>query len=533
MVYPRRWLALPVVLLATFMAAFDYMVVNVATPTLARELHAGQAALEMVIGGYGFTYASGMVTGGRLGDLFGHRRIFVLGMAGFAVASLLCGLAETPAELVAGRLLQGLGAAAMAPQVLGLITILFPAEERARALSWFGVVLGIGGISGQVFGGLLLDANLFGLGWRTLFLVNVPVAVAAVALVLWLLPAAARSERRPRLDLVGAAGVSASVALLLVPLVLGREAGWPLWGWVSVAASVPVLAFTLWWERRVPEPLVDLSLFANRSFSVGLGVNVAFMATMGSFMLMLTLLLQSGLGLDARAAGLAFVPMGALSMVTSLLGRRLMRRYGRRALVVAAFVNVFGLGVLVLELGLDSSITAPWLLLPSGLFGLGAGIVLPLVMGEVLTGVSPSRAGAASGVLTTSQQFAGAAGVAALGTVFFAVLGSHPHRAAFVSAAATTASVDLALAVGVLALILLLPHAARPSETAVNRTPAQPDETTAVAELPNHLEITQSPAQTTTPAKPAAGPVEVVVGTEEIISGSSSDSSRSVLDRRI
>jgi EmrB/QacA subfamily drug resistance transporter len=457
----HRWLTLPVILMATFMASFDYMVVNVAAPSLGRDLHAGQAALELVIGGYAFTYASGMVTGGRLGDLFGHRRVFALGMTGFTIASLLCGLAQSPGQLVAGRLLQGVGAAAMAPQVLALITSLFPAAERPRAFSWFGVALGIGGIAGQVFGGLLLDADVLGLGWRVLFLVNVPVGAVAVPLTLRLLPRTG-SPRRPRLDPVGAVGVSAALAMVLVPLALGREQGWPAWTFVSLVAAVPVLAGTLAWERRLglrnAEPLVDLSLFGDRAFTAGLAVNVAFMATMSSFMFVMTLLLQSGLGLDARSAGLAFGPMGVLSMASSLLGRRLGARFGRGALLGGSLVSVAAMLILVVELGtLGSAVTVWWLIIPSGLFGLGGGLTVPMIMATVLAGVRPAQAGAASGVLTTAQQFAGAAGIAVLGTVFFAALGSHPDRGDFASAAALAAGVDLALTAVSAALVGLLP----------------------------------------------------------------------------
>ncbi len=177
---PRRWLMLPVVLTAMFMAGFDIWAVNVAAPSLQRDLHVSDAALQLIVGGYAFMYASGMVTGGRLGDLFGYRRLFMIGVVSFAAASLLCGLAQSSTELVAARLLQGLTGAAMVPQVLALITATFPVPERSRALAWFGVTMGVGFVSGQILGGGLIEANVFGLGWRAIFLVNVPVAVLAL-----------------------------------------------------------------------------------------------------------------------------------------------------------------------------------------------------------------------------------------------------------------------------------------------------------------------------------------------------------------
>jgi EmrB/QacA subfamily drug resistance transporter len=458
---------LPVILSATFMALFDFFVVNIAAPSLQQDLNAGEAALELIVGGYAFTYASGMVTGGRLGDLFGYRRMFVAGMASFSVASLLCGLAQSPSELIAARLLQGLTAALMVPQVLGLITATFPAHERPRAMSWFGVTVGIGGVAGQILGGLLLDADLFGLGWRAIFLINVPVGVVALAFALRLLPHH-RSERRPHLDLLGAAGISGALALVLVPLILGREEGWPVWIWVSMALAPPVLIATLRWElsfaRRGGEPLLDLTLFRNRSFAAGLPVNAAFMAFVGSFTFVLTLLLQGGLGLSPLDAGLTFMPLGVFFMVASILGRSLVARYGLRVMTVGALISAVGLVVLIVELHtLAGQITSLWLLIPVSLAGLGNGLVLPALIGAVLAGIQPAHGGAAAGVLTTTQQFASAAGVAVLGAIFFGALGSRPSRADFTAATESNMFLQLALVLAVAVLTVLLPEPTRTS----------------------------------------------------------------------
>ncbi|MFY9926628.1 MAG: MFS transporter [Streptosporangiaceae bacterium] len=475
---PRRWRALPLVLVATFMASFDYMVVNVALPAFGRDLHAGQAALELVVGGYAFTYASGMVTGGKLGDLFGHRRVFVAGMAAFTLASVLCGISASPAMLVSGRLLQGLGAAAMAPQVLALITSLFPTlAERARALSWFGVALGLGGVCGQVCGGLLLDADVLGLSWRALFLVNVPIGAVTLLLAWRLLPGSslrgspspsAVAGPRPRLDLGGVLGVSGSLALVLVPLTFGREQGWPAWTWASMAAAVPAAVLTLRDERRRAqrdaEPLLDLQLFRSRSFSAGLGVNVALMATFSSLMFTTTLLVQQGLGLSARDAGLLFLPLGGLAMVSSLSGRALTAKYGLKVLLAGTLIDVSAMAVPGGVLLTSGGAANAWrLAVPLSLFGFGSGLVLPSLMGVVLSGIRPARAGAASGVLTTTQQFSGAIGIAVLGQVFFAVLGPHPDRSGFVFAAATTAWVNLGLSLVVVALAMVLSPLRQPS----------------------------------------------------------------------
>ena len=243
-------LLLPVILAAFFMYGFDGNVVNVALPAIRSDLGAGAAALELVVGGYVFSYATGLVLGGRLGDLLGRRRMFLAGVAAFTLTSMLCGLAQSPVQLVLARMLQGLTAAAMVPQVLALITTVIPTEQRPRALAWFGVTGGLSGVCGQLLGGLLLGADVFGLGWRAIFFINLPVGLVLFALASALLPAATASDR-PALDGIGALGVSGSLALALVPLILGREEGWPVWIWVLLVASVPAFWAALVWERRL------------------------------------------------------------------------------------------------------------------------------------------------------------------------------------------------------------------------------------------------------------------------------------------
>jgi EmrB/QacA subfamily drug resistance transporter len=453
---------LPVILTATFMALFDFFVVNVAAPSLQRDLHAGPSALELVVGGYAFSYATGLVTGGRMGDLFGYRRLFIGGMAAFVLASLFCGLAQTPAQLVIGRLAQGLTAAAMVPQVLALITASFPREERPRALSWFGVAIGAGSVAGQVVGGLLLQADVLSLGWRSIFLVNVPIGVVAIVFARRLLPHT-RGLTRPHLDLIGAVVLSVSLGLALVPLVLGRTEGWPLWTWVSLAASVPGLVLFGRWERRVTragaEPLVDMSLFRHRSFAAGLAVNSAFMAFFASFMLALTLLLQFGLGLTALQSGLTFGPLGVTFAVTSVYSGRLVVRYGVAVISMGATIAGAGLVALLVELWAAGAAVHPaGLIPPMMIIGLGNGMALPSLIGAVLSGVDPARAGGASGVLVTAQQFSSAAGVAIMGVLFFAALGPHPDRAAYVSAMVQVLGFDLFLVIAAMALSTLLPR---------------------------------------------------------------------------
>ncbi|MFI6926322.1 MFS transporter [Nonomuraea spiralis] len=439
---------LPVLLSAWFMAQFDFFVVNVAAPAIEHDLRAGPAALELIVAGYAFTYAAGMITGGRLGDRYGYRRLFVYGVAGFTVASVLCGLAPGAAWLVAARLLQGLAGAVMVPQVLAMISAVYPPERRGRAIGWYGAAGGLGSIAGQVLGGLLLTADVFGLGWRVIFLINLPVGLVVVPLARWLLP-----EADPReavgFDLPGAAGLAAGLALLLVPLGLGNSLGWPPWTWAAMAASVPVLALTWRWQRvlaaRGGQPVLDLDLLKVHSYLAGVGAIVAFMAYFASFMFTLTLLLQAGLGLTAFQAGLAFAPMGVLFTVTSLLGTRLVGRYGLVVVMIGGLVTALGLALLVGGAGRG----LPYIMVALVLVGAGNGLVLPRLIGAALVEVAPHQAGVGSGVLSTAQQFAGAGGVAVIGAVFFAVAeGGHHARAMSWSAA-----IDLGLILLVVAMV--------------------------------------------------------------------------------
>ncbi|SDK73505.1 drug resistance transporter, EmrB/QacA subfamily [Nonomuraea jiangxiensis] len=454
---------------AWFMAQFDFFVVNVAAPSIERDLHTGSAALELIVGGYAFTYAAGMITGGRLGDRYGYRRLFLWGVAAFTITSVLCGIAVDPAQLVAARLLQGLAGAAMVPQVLATISAVYPPHQRGRALGWYGATGGLGSIAGQVLGGMLLSADLFGLGWRAIFLVNLPVGLVVLPLAGWLLPKV-QTPGRSRLDVPGATGFAVTLALLLVPLGLGNSLGWPAWTWVCMAASVPVFLVTWRWQRvlgaRGGQPVLDLALLKVHSYLAGVGSLVAFMAYFASFMFTLTLLLQSGLGLTASQAGLAFAPMGILYSITSLLGTRLTRRHGLAVVFAGGAVAALGLGLLVVAAGQG----LPYIVVALALVGSGNGLVLPQLIGAALVEVAPHQAGVGAGVLSTAQQFAGAGGVAVIGAVYFAAAEGGHHVAAMRSSAA----VDLVL---VLVMVASVAYAGR---RARRRAPAAEPSRTAV-----------------------------------------------------
>ncbi|HEY3483537.1 MAG TPA: MFS transporter, partial [Streptomyces sp.] len=399
--------------------------VNIALPQIRSGLHAGDAAVELVVSGYALAYAAGLITGGRLGDRFGYRRVFVAGMTAFTVASLLCALAQTAGELVAARIAQGLAAAAMVPQVLSLITVTFPAEHRGRATAWYGVATGLASLAGQIGGGLLLDWDVSGLGWRTIFLVNVPIGCVAVGLALRALPE--RRGRAVRVDPIGAGAITAVMALILVPLALGHDEGWPTWVWVCLGGALVAAPVVLSWQatltRRGAEPIIDTRLFANRPYTLLLAACSVFQAYFGCFMFTLSMLLQIGLGESANRASLMFACQGVLFTATSLRGGRLAARYGSRVPLTGAALVIVGLVSLAAELGAGEPGSLE-LVVALGLVGAGNGLLLPPLLGAALVPVGAAQAGAASGLLNTAQQFSNSLGVAVIGTVFFAVAGN-------------------------------------------------------------------------------------------------------------
>lgn len=447
---PRRWLVLPVVLVAMFMAQFDLYVVNVSLPLLRHDLRAGQAALELIVGGYAFMYASGLIIGGRLGDLYGRRRLFVAGTVAFAIASLLAGLSQNAGELVVCRLLQGLAASLMVPQVLAAITALFPSEERSRAMSWFGITIGVGAVAGQVLGGVLLDIDLAGLSWRPIFLVNVPIGLAAAWCAFHILPESEAVEK-PKLDPVGTVLVSGGLALLLVALSLGPSEHWPAWTWVCLMASPLVVTAGLSWERRLlrsgGEPFLDLRLFEDRTFNWGILANVAVFGAFFSVLFAFTLVLQSGLGLSPLQAGLSFAPLGVAFAAASIGARPLVAHHGPKVIALGMLIACSGLFALFLVVHFaGDSATVEELIGLMAICGLGNGMAVPSLIGAVLAKIRVNQAGEAAGVLTTSQQFASAVGIAGLGSLFFAALGSGTGTGAYIGAFQWSVAASLILA---------------------------------------------------------------------------------------
>jgi EmrB/QacA subfamily drug resistance transporter len=424
----RRWVALAVVLIAGFMQLVDISIVNVAIPSIQRDLDATYSQIQWVLAGYQLAFAVMLITGGRLGDIYGRKRLFMTGMAGFTVASALCGLAQNPGMLIGSRVFQGLMGAIMFPQILSVIQVTFPPRERGTAFGMFGATIGLATITGPLVGGLLIEADLLGLEWRPIFLVNVPIGIAALAVATRFL-VESKAPRALRPDPVGVAIVTAGLLLLVYPLVQGRDLGWPLWTFVSMAAAVPVLIGFGVYERhkkaRDGSPLVDMDLFRQRSFVPGLLVAGIFFMGIPAFFLTFSLWLQIGLGFSALHAGLTGAPFAVGSAVASAASVRLAPSLGRRILSIGALLLVAGMVALIWTVDRYDGAVHSWQLLPALLVcGLGLGSVVAPLVTVVLAGIRGQDAGAASGVLSTVQQVGGAVGVALIGVIFFGLLGS-------------------------------------------------------------------------------------------------------------
>jgi EmrB/QacA subfamily drug resistance transporter len=342
----RRWLVLFVVLMGTFMTILDVSIVNVAIPSIRMDLGASYGEIEFVVSAYTLTYACLLVTGGRLGDNYGRRFLFILGLVVFAGASAACGVAPTTEVLIASRAVQGIGGALMYPQVLAIIQVNFDGADRAKALGIFGSVIGIAAVAGQILGGTLIALDLWQLEWRPIFLVNVPLGLATIVAAFFILPKDEHTDK-VGLDWGGVGLVTTALLLLIVPLLEGRDLGWPPSMTASLIAAFPMFGLFVWYERRLARrggrPLVRMELFACRSFAFGVPIAALFMASYAGYLFTLALYLQVGLGFTALQSGMTYTPTAIGFFITSLAAPRLIPLLGRQVLTLGYVLGAFGL----------------------------------------------------------------------------------------------------------------------------------------------------------------------------------------------
>ena len=453
------WLPLAALLSGTFLVVLDFFIVNVALPSIQADLGAGPSSLEWLVAGYGLTFGGLLMAVGPVSQRWGRRQMYVAGVVVFVLASVLCGFAPETGSLIAGRLLQGVGAAMLAPMVLALIGDLYEGPQRVRAMSGYATVMGLAAALGQLIGGALIRADVAGLGWRAVFLVNVPVGLAILVAALRVLPAP-RSRTRAPLDLMSLTLVVISSAAVLLPLLEGRRLGWPVWTWASLVAGAVLATWLVLRTRalsaRGGHPLVEPAAFRSSAVRGGLLAQALLFCGMASYFLVLGLYLQVGHGLGPLASGLVFTVMAVTYMLGTRRAAGLVARFGRPALPVAALV--FAAGHLLTYVAVERiGTTGPVLWLAPGLAlsGLGMGVCLTSLVAIVMADVEPVHAAAISGSLSTVQQLGNALGVALIGLVFF---GENRIDVAFAHSLAWLVGATVALAV----VTARLGRAARP-----------------------------------------------------------------------
>lgn len=420
---PRRWMALVILLTGAFLPPLDFFIVNVALPSIREDFRASTSTMQLIISGYATTYAVMLITGGRLGDLYGRRNVFLAGMVGFATASALCGFAWSPAALVAGRILQGFAAAIMAPQALASINVIFPDHEKSKALSFYALTFGVASMVGLFLGGALIALDIVGLGWRAIFLINLPV-IAVAAPSAFIMLRETRSERPSKLDLGGALLIAIALSALIAPLIEGREQGWPIWLILMLATSLPF--FLLFWrhekhlESTGRDPILAPSLLQNRGLMRGL-LAALFFYSLAAFWLIFSVYQQGGLGLTPFEAGLAILPAAVGFVLGPFASERILRVFGRfsaGAGMVLQAAGLFGTAALISN-GLPQFLFAALFLI-----GAGQGIALPNLVKSIVQRVDRTQSGLASGLVNSMFQIGGALAAAIVGGLFFSILGS-------------------------------------------------------------------------------------------------------------
>ena len=458
---PLRWFVFAVAITANIMDLMDATIVNVAGPSIRHALGGSASSLQWLPAGYTLAFAVFLITGARLGDMFGRRRLFLIGSAGFTVMSAACSGAPSMAVLIVFRVLQGSFGALMVPQGFGMLKEVFDEDEMTKVFGAYGPMLGLSTLAAPILAGALIEANLWGIGWRLVFLINVPIGIAAFVGAVRVLP---RTVAPPgiRLDTGGMVLIGAGLTAIIYPLIQGRAAGWPAWTFLSLAAgAILIVAFVLWERRIRGDPLIEPGLLANRTYASGILVGFAFFGAFGGLLLCVSLFAQLGEGFSPIHAGLTLMAMVIGMFAGMSAGFALVGRLGRHLLHLG--VVIVGAGTVVLALTVTGARTASTLDLAPGLFliGVGAGISMGQLFDFILAGVGMDEVGSATGVVEAMQQLATAVGVAVLGTIFFSAFASHPPTHAL----AITAWACLAPIAAAFVLIFRLPMRARERHT--------------------------------------------------------------------
>ena len=432
-------------LMAPFMAYVDIFIVLVASPSIQHGLHASSEQIQFVIAGYTIAYGVNLITAGRLGDTYGRKRMFMIAMAAFTITSVVCAFAQNPLTLIITRVFQGIAAALMFPQALSIIQATFTSKQKNTAIALYGAALGVGGIAGQILGGFLIQANLFNLDWRLIFLVNVPIGIGTLIAAL-LIVQESKSEKPIRLDIGGAVIMSIILFLLLYPLIEGRNAGWPMWMYAAIIISIILIVPFIFFERRLSisehnnntkngkrlhsaykAPLVPLLLFKDRSFVIGTSIIIVIYIGYAAFLFTLTFYLQNGLRLSPIISGLTFLPLGVGFLVSSSLTPKIVPKLDAGILKIGAIIILIGYGLLIVTAHQESIIGLRWpqLLLYMFVIGIGNGFLIVPLINIILSRVKDQQiAGAASGVYNTMTAIGNAMGIAFIGSIFFGMIGT-------------------------------------------------------------------------------------------------------------
>ena len=477
--HPQRWVGLAVILIAAFMNLIDVTIVNVALPRLQAGFGATSSQIEWVVAAYVLAFALGLLPFGRLGDAVGRKRMFLIGITAFTVFSAICGMAPSVNALIVARIFQGFASAMMMPQVLAIAQLMFPPHERGFAFSFFGLSAGLASVAGPLVGGLLISADLWGLDWRPIFLVNIPIGIFAIFAGRALIPDLP-SHPDLKHDIGGIVIAGVSIVLLVFPLIEGHALDWPWWTFAMIAASfVGLGCFYLYerrQERRGASELLPVSLLRNRNFLIGVAMATLFFSGMAGFFLILAVFLQTGFGFSALQSGLTTVPFPVGVLLASLVTGRLGGRWPRRRVAVGSIIVACGMAFLKLRVGEVGDAVDHWqFMLPLLISGFGMGIGISSLFQTVLANVPPRDAGAGAGALQSFQQIGSALGIAISGQIFFTRLAEmfatgHAQHAAFVAGLDDALIYEIA-AFAVVAVMVFLLSKPQPGEAGAGHAP--------------------------------------------------------------